>query len=159
MARKLFHTFAIKLAIKPSKSFVKVSRKCLAVIILHDGDFRAKIRKELYNDNEFLILPLTPKSFDLKHKGYVYSRNKDKNGKHILCIREVSKTKLSPGLVNQYITIKVGCVISGYICRNNNKLYFDYDNFVAFSEDSEPINDINIDDESNLFKDDKQSNK
>lgn len=157
MARQLIHTFGLKLSNPKNKkkvasSITKKSRKCLATIIFIDNKFKAKISIVKDEVTEYLVLELTPQSFNLKGKDYVFSTKLDTNGKHILVIRDKNKANLYPGLNSQYCTVREGCVISGYIIKQNDKMYFDYDEFISFSEKSPHINEVKIISNIPLFK-------
>lgn len=160
MGKKLIHKFNIKIAnsnTKVSKTFTKVSRKCLATIIKINGVFKAKISLLKKNETDYLVIDLTPKSLDLKGKTHVFSTKFDDKGRHILIIRDIIKAYFHPGLNNQYVTVKEGCVVSGHIMKCNGKMYFEYEELIAFSEHSGRINETKIITDTPLFKDESSN--
>lgn len=147
MSVKIFYpSFTINIAKKSVKrklnSYTKVSRKCLAVIKIIEGDFKAIINIDKHHiklhegdelSNEQLVLPLTEQSFDLKGRQYVWLTHKDKYNNDICLIRDIDYSLLHPGLPHQYKAIKENLLLSGYIVRKNGRHYFNYENVISFN--------------------------
>ena len=151
MSKNIFTKFVINPCIKikvkrKNNSFTKIGKKCNAVIINHDDELKAKIITSPVEDSvqqEFLVLPLTPDSFNLKGKTYVFAKNKDEYGHYICIIRERINSIINPGLDTQYDALKEGLLISGHIVEKDNKRYFSYENIVAFTENGARITNLN----------------
>ena len=110
---------------KVSKSN-RVSRLCIGTTIKEGDEY--KIRISLRNDPEypdFLVIPFTKESLELKGKVVVYGHEKDKYGHHIKYHRDPSMCKLFPGLPTQYTAVIERLVCSGYVVRKDGKLMFD----------------------------------
>ena len=104
----------------------RVSRLCIGTTIKEGDEY--KIRISLRNDPEypdFLVIPFTKESLELKGKVIVYSHEKDKYGHHIKYHRDPSMCKLFPGLPTQYTAVIERLVCSGYVVRKDGKLMFD----------------------------------
>ena len=83
--------------------------------------------------NEQLVLPFTEKSLSLKDKTYVWLKHKDKYGKHVCVIRNnYLTTHLHPGIDTQYDAIRENLLIAGHIVRKDGKMYFEYEDLVAY---------------------------
>ena len=147
MSIKIFYpSFTINIAKKSVKrkldNYVKVSRKCLAVIKIIEDEFKAIINIDNHNiklhegdelSTEQLVLPLTEQSFDLKGRQYVWYTRKDKYNNDICLIRDIDYSLLHPGLPHQYKAIKENLLLSGYIVRKNGRLYFNYEDVISFN--------------------------
>lgn len=163
MVRKeLIHNFTIKLAapvkvIKKSNVNSRASRKCFAIVIEEDGTLKAKVSTSPVKVNdekvnkEFLLLPLTDDSLNLKGKRYAFLLNKDRYNHYVCVIRDTFKSLFAFGTLNMYRALRPGLLISGHIVRNNGKMYFDYEQLIAFSENSVHINEVRIDEDRPLF--------
>ena len=104
----------------------RVSRLCIGTTIKEGDEY--KIRISLKNDPEypdFLVVPFTKESLDLKGKTIVYECNKDEYGHYVKHYRDDDLSKTFPGLPSQYTTVVEGEVCSGYVIRKEGKLYFD----------------------------------
>lgn len=163
---KVFNpVFTIHLASKPKceskPTGSNISRKCYAVVKVIDGEFKAVInidKKYIYLkegdelSNEQLILPFTEKSLDLKGKLYVFLKKKDKYGHPVCIIRNDNISNISPGLSTQYDTIHENLLIAGHIIRKNGKMYFEYEDLVAYHYLAESrICDVKVDNTKPLF--------
>lgn len=147
MSIKIFYpSFTINIAKKSVKrkldNYVKVSRKCLAVIKIIEDEFKAIINIDNHHiklhegdelSNEQLVLPLTEQSFDLKGRQYVWHTRKDKYNNDVCLIRDIDYSLLHPGLSHQYKAIKENLLLSGYIVRKNGRLYFNYEDVISFN--------------------------
>ena len=110
------------LADKPNK----VSRLCIGTVIKEENEYKIKI--SLRNDPEysdFIIVPFTEESLELKGKTIVYSHEKDKYGHNIAYHRDPSICTIFPGLPTQYTAVIERLVCSGYVVRKDGKLMFD----------------------------------
>lgn len=160
-------TFSIKIASKPkkeTKSAVSgsiISRKCYAVVVFVDGEYKAIVNYEKNSicfhkgsepSDEQLLLPFTEKSLSLKDKIYVWLKHKDKYGKNICIIRDCHIAHLFPGVDTQYNAIRENLLIAGHIIRKNGKMYFEYEDLVAYHYLAKYyLCEVNIDDTKPLF--------
>lgn len=150
MTKKLIHNFTIKAVnskvINKTKTFTKISRRCFATIIKIDNEFKAKINL-LDNsiDPTIICIPLTPKSLDLKGKSHAWSKLKDEHGRNILFIRDTYKAYNHPGSAEQYDSVREGLLLSGHIYKCDNKMYFDFEEIVAYSPKGSHITIVNVD--------------
>ena len=104
----------------------RISRLCIGTTIKEGDEYKIKI--SLRNDPEypdFLVVPFTKESLELKGKAIVYSREKDEYGHYIAYHRDSSMCKLFPELPTQYTTVIERLVCSGYVVRKDGKLMFD----------------------------------
>ena len=157
--------FTIKVASKSKRESKStgsnISRKCYAVVKEIDGEFKAviNINKEYVRlkegdelSNEQLVLPFTEKSLDLKHKTYVFLKNKDKYGHYVCIIRDRNTAHFFAGIPTQYNTIHDNLLIAGHIIRKNGKMYFEYEDLVAHHYLAEShICDVKVDNNKPLF--------
>ena len=144
---------------KPTSS--NISRKCYAVVKEINGEFKAvininkqhiRLKKGDELSSEQLILPFTKRSLDLKNKIYVFLKEKDKYGHYVCVIRDKMTANLFPGLLTQYNAIHENLLLAGHIIRNNGKMYFEYEDLVAYHYLSEfHIYDVNVDNNKPLF--------
>lgn len=143
--------FTIKPAIvkvSRNKDFIKVGKKCHAVVIKENDELKARITispVEEYEDfipQEYMVLPFTSESLNLKNKKYVFGKDRDKYGHYICFIREHMDSVINPGLNTQYDVLKEGLLISGHIVKKDNKQYFNYEQLVAFSENGVHIDNV-----------------
>lgn len=153
MAHELIHSFAIKLVSpskvkRESKSFIKVGRKCQAVVISDDKQWKARLTTSPVEDeripDEFLVLPFTDSSLSLKGKTHVFLKEKDKYGHYVCIIRDKLNAELHPGLNVQYNVFHEGLLISGHIVKKEGKHYFEYEELIAFTENGAHINEPNL---------------
>lgn len=140
-------TFSIKLASKPKKetkstvSGSNISRKCYAIVAIINGEYKAIVNYEkkpiyLYEGGELsnkqLVLPFTEKSLSLKDKIYVWLKHKDKYGKNVCIIRNNITANLHPGVDTQYNAVRENLLLAGHIVRKDGKMYFEYEDLVAY---------------------------
>lgn len=158
--------FTINLASKPKKeskpSGSNISRKCYAVVAVIDGEYKAIVnyeKKHIYVreggdlSNEQLVLPFTEESLSLKDKLYVWAKQKDKYGHHVCIIRDYMTAHLHPGVDGTYDAIRENLLIAGHIVRKNGKMYFEYEDLIAYHYLSEArITDVKVDNTKPLFK-------
>lgn len=144
--------FTIKPAITKvsrNKNFIKVDKKCHAVVIKENDELKARItispveECEDFIPQEYIVLPFTPESLNLKGKKYVFGKEKDKYGHYICFIREHIDSVINPGLNTQYDVLKEHLLISGHIVKKDSKQYFNYEQLVAFSENGVHIDNLN----------------
>ena len=163
---KVFNpAFTINIASKPKRESKpigsNISRKCYAVVKEIDGEFKAvinidkkhiRLKKGDELSNEQLILPFTERSLDLKGKIYVFLKEKDEYGHYVCIIRDTMTANLIPGLPTQYNTVHENLLLAGHIIRKNGKMYFEYEDLVAYHYLSEfRICDIEVDNTKPLF--------
>ena len=104
----------------------RISRLCIGITVKEGDEY--KIRVSLKNNSEypnFIVIPFTKESLELKGKVIVYSHEKDKYGHYIAYYRDPSMCKLFPGLPTQYTAVIERLVCSGYVVRKDGKLMFD----------------------------------
>lgn len=138
-----------------------ISRKCYAVVKEIDGEFKAvininkqhiRLKKGDELSSEQLILPFTERSLDLKNKIYVFLKEKDKYGHYVCVIRDTITANLFPGLPTQYNAVHENLLLAGHIIRKNGKMYFEYEDLVAYHYLSEfHICDVEVDNNKPLF--------
>lgn len=158
--RELIHNFAIKIAapvkvIKKSNVSKRISRKCFAVVIENNDTLKARVSTspvDELSDKEYLLLPFTESSFDLKGKRYVFLLDKDEFNHYVCIIRDTFKALFAYGTPNVYRALRPGLLISGHIIRNKGKLEFDYEQLIAFNENAKHINEVKIDEDRPLFE-------
>ena len=153
MPKVLIHSFNISLAkpkrvIKEPKNYTVTGRKLTAVVIEDEGILKARINTSPVEDidtitPEFLVLPFTEDSFELKGKLEVFAKHKDEYGHRIMVIRDPRVANISPGVPHQYDALQEGLRIEGHICTKGHEKYFRYENLVANTEEGiaigEPI--------------------
>ena len=103
-----------------------VSKLCIGITIKEGDEY--KIRVSLKNNSEypnFIVIPFTKESLELKGKVIVYSHKKDKYGHYIAYYRDPYLCKLFPGLPSQYTAVRDKLICSGYVIRKDGKLMFD----------------------------------
>ena len=160
-------TFSIKIASKPKKetkstvSGSNISRKCYAIVAIIDGEYKAIVnyeKKPIYVhkggelSNKQIVLPFTEKSLSLKDKIYVWLKHKDKYGKRICIIRDRLTAHLYPDVNTQYDAIKENLLLAGHIIRKNGKMYFEYEDLIAYHYLAEHyICEVKIDNTKPLF--------
>lgn len=149
--KQLIHSFAIK-AVKAthtkrvSKSFVKVGRKCQAVVINDNSVLKARLVSSPVEGEEYKeltnlrVVPFTDKSFELKGKTFVFRKRKDKLNHYICEINSSNFSKSHPGLDEHYTALREGLLLSGHIMKRDNRFYFNYEELVAFTENGQHIN-------------------
>lgn len=166
MVKVFVPTFTINVASKPKvknndTSFNKYSRKCYAVVIKVDNEFRAVVNIDGTYDsviegdqfsNSRLTLLFTEESLDLKDKTHVFLKNVDKLGKQPVVIRTENHCHYHPGLSTQYDAVKENLLIAGHIIRKNGKMYFDYEDLVKYHYLSKfKLCDVKVDNNKPLF--------
>ena len=115
----------IKKKSKPSKPN-RISRLCIGTVIKDNDEY--KIKLSLRNDPDYpdyLVIPFTKESLDLKGKTIVYLHKKDKFGHNIIYHRNSSVCELFPGHSSQYTVVVENVICSGYVIRKDGKLMFD----------------------------------
>lgn len=104
----------------------RISRLCIGTTIKEGNEYKIKI--SLRNDPEypdFLVVPFTKESLELKGKVIVYSHEKDEYGHHIAYHRDPFMCKLFSELPTKYTAVIERLVCSGYVVRKDGKLMFD----------------------------------
>lgn len=153
MDLNLSTTFKIKpFKTKTVRNSKKKSRRCLATIVNDNGVLKAQVslnNKEVNHD--MIIIPLTQQSLDLKGKLYVFTTYPDKHGKPACIIKDNLQATTNCGLPTQYTTVKEGVVISGYVVKINDKMYFEYEQLVSFSPNGCHFNPVKVDTSKPLF--------
>ena len=167
MVKVFVPTFTINVASKPKVkknndiSSNKCSRKCYAVVVKIDNEFKAVVNIDgNYNSviegdqfsNSRLTLPFTEESLDLRDKTHVFLKNVDKSGRKPIVIRTEEHFHYLPVLSTQYDAVKENLLIAGHIIRKNGKMYFDYENLVKYHYLAKfKLCDVKIDNNKPLF--------
>ena len=163
MTNTNFKGFSINIAKGKSKKntitkFTKVSRLCKAIVTFNENnEYVATIN--LRNDEtnpDTLIIPFTKQSYELQGKEYVFSKNKDEYNHYICHIRTKENATMFPGLDTQYSVFKPKMIVGGYIVRIEGKYYFDYTQFVSFSENHSDYIPLASNDNEPVFHKNKQ---
>lgn len=124
--------------LKKNEVFRKVSRKCLAQVTKIGKHWYANVLKNDETSNDFVIsLRLTDKSLSLRDKQFIFTTYKDEHGHQMCFIRTALEAMISPKGIIPYQAVKEGIVVAGYIVRDQGKLYFEYTEFVSFTNNPE----------------------
>lgn len=163
---KLFNpNFTINIATKRKRtsntSGTIVSRKCYAVVALINGEYKAIVNYDRDHirlkegdelSNEQLIIPFTKKSLSLKDKTHIWAKHKDKYNNYICIIRNSEVANTRPGVDGTYNAVRENLLIAGHIVRKDGKMYFEYEDLIAYNYLSQyHICDIRVDNDKPLF--------
>ena len=110
--------------VKESPNKIIEKNKKGKVFIDTDGNF--KVLVSIDNNPNMLKLSFTDKSYELKGKKYVFTRNLDKNGKRILYIRNKEKANYDYGDSGIYIPFAPNWIVLGNVIRENFILKFEF---------------------------------
>ena len=130
MSKKPITGLVFKLAKpkKPKKNLgSKLSNKVYCVCDKsEDGQFKAHLRI-ISNTQRIttMVIHFTIKSYDLKGKEKVFTKQLNEYGKRTLIYRDKTRAMLSPSRCPNLIPFCEGWVYSGYIVRIHNQMYFD----------------------------------
>lgn len=103
----------------------KVSRLCLATIILDKGVYKAKV--DMLNDDEnsdLLIINLSKESFYLNDKRKIYSKKRDEYNHYVLYLRNETSLNLWHPDPNKYSTVCENLCVSGNVIKIKGELQF-----------------------------------
>lgn len=109
-----------------------ISRVCRAIVIKDNNEFKAKIAVNNEENSDILLIPFTAESYDIKGKEIIFSKKKIDNNRFRCIIRDKYSAQLYNN-VECYIPFRENIVITGYIIRIDEKMYFRYKDFVSFS--------------------------
>lgn len=105
---------------KAKSSPVKISRLCKGVVIKEDDTYKVRISLNNDADNpDYLVIPFTKESLDLKGKVEVFSTKRDEFGKYIKFIRDSRWCQYNPGLPTQYTVVIEKLIVTGNVVRCN----------------------------------------
>lgn len=107
------------------------------VVISRNNDIFVQV-----NDDPKLIFPLTEKSLDPKGKSYLFRKNTESDGKHILRIFSEQEAIEHSPTSDAYITLLPGCIIAGHVVRKNSVNYFKYEHFIGPNK-NQKLNKVN----------------
>ena len=110
--------------VKESPNKIIEKNKKGKVFIDTDGNF--KVLVSIDNNPNMLKLSFTDKSYELKGKKYVFTRNLDKNGKRILYIRNKEKANYDYGDSSIYIPFAPNWIVKGDIINDKGIIKFDF---------------------------------
>lgn len=103
----------------------KVSRLCIGTCIKEDDEYKIRIPIGYKNDGpEFLILPFTENSLDLRGKEIIFLKKKDKTNHYVAIYRNNDNIGKIPPKFTQYTTVVEGEICSGYIVSEQGKHLF-----------------------------------
>lgn len=131
---------------KESNTFTRISKRCEALVILDGDALKARITLspvEETGNTEYLMLPFTERSFNLKGKNAVFLKQRDKYNHRVCILRDSNVANISPGLPEQYDALQEGLKVVGHIVKQNGLHYFDYEEIAAYSTKIIDVNDIN----------------
>jgi hypothetical protein len=128
-----------------------ISRVCRAIVIKDDDGFKAKINLDKDNNSDILLVPFTTKSYDIKGREIIFSKERIDNGRHRCIIRDKLKANTYNDVEN-YIPFRENIVITGDILRIDGKMYFRYREFISFSPFVEDYNPCLTREDKPLFK-------
>lgn len=147
---KIAHAKPVKKAVMTSG---KKSRRVLGIVVKDDNIFKVAV-KHVNRDNssDKYVIPFTPESLNLTNKTHVFLNKEHTNGRNICVIRDKNAAKFFPGTDNQYHVVRENILISGYIVKINDKMFFEYEDLIAFKGNGAHIQEVAIDEEKPLFK-------
>lgn len=107
----------------PKKQVIKVLY-CIAR--KENGEWKAYINtKGIENYKDVTILNFTPKSFILKGKTNIFSKEKDKTNHYVRIIRSINDSYIFEGNDELYCSLCENRVFSGHIVTIDGVSYFD----------------------------------
>lgn len=129
-----FFNLKIKLAApkKPKSQSFKRASKITTGTIREDeeGNFKVEvIVKDKLGLKNTLLLPLTPKSFEVKDKTTVFTKAKNERGHRTRIIRDVWHAKIHPGTT--YYPFDDKWVVKGYIVSDGLLKLFDFKDLIG----------------------------
>ena len=143
---KLSSVLIIKPVIrKPKPKKVKLIGNNIDVIPIIDTDGTYKAYLKIAND-EFTLLPFTDKSFELKGREIVFSKERDEHNHYVRYYRNKRDCVHFGGNKDYLIPFAPSWVIRGNIIKIDGKRYFDFVSLVCPKENyskSMTISDFN----------------
>lgn len=129
-----FLNLKIKLAApkKPKSQSFKRASKITTGTIREDeeGNFKVEVVvKDKLGLKNTLLLPLTPKSFEVKDKTTVFTKAKNERGHRIRIIRDAWHAKIHPGTT--YYPFDDKWVVKGYIVSDGLLKLFDFKDLIG----------------------------
>lgn len=113
---------------RKSTAFKRESKITTGVVVEEeDENFKVLIQTE----NSEMLLPFTPKSFELKDRTTVFTRAKNERGHRMRIIRDAWKAKIHPGFTTQYFPFTKNWIVKGYIVSNGLVKLFDFKDLVG----------------------------
>lgn len=121
---------SLKISVPKSKTIPKPSIKIEAkdkrgYVILEGEEYKVLLANESYDINNRKILPFTKRSYDLKGKTSIFSKNKGKYG-YTRYVRTEDKAKVFPGDSDKYIPFAPNWMVKGNIINDKGILKFDF---------------------------------
>lgn len=103
----------------------RISRLCIGTCIKENDEYKIRIFLG-YKDagEEFLILPFTENSLDLRGKQIIFLKKKDKTNHYVAIYRNNDNSGKIPPKFTQYTTVVEGEICSGYIVSEQGKHLF-----------------------------------
>lgn len=123
-----------KPVIKSNKESTKVSRLCLATVVLEKGIFKAKIN--MLNDPDypdFMLVDFTQKSLSLNDKATIYLRQRDELNHIVQIIRDDVHKGLWHPNPDIYCSVQENICVSGNIVRTKGVLEFELKGIHGFA--------------------------
>lgn len=129
-----FFNLKIKLAApkKPKSQSFKRASKITTGTIREDeeGNFKVEVVvKDKLGLKNKLLLPLTPKSFEVKDKTTVFTKVKNERGHRVRIIRDAWHAKIHPGTT--YYPFDDKWVVKGYIVSDGLLKLFDFKDLIG----------------------------
>ena len=112
-----------------SKNTIKIEAKNKKGVVFIDENGEYKVSLSMENDTfnpSLLIVPFTEKSYELKGKTSIFSRNKDKDGRYIRHIRSEEKSRFFPGNPDIFVPFAPNWIVKGNLVREGLILKFDF---------------------------------
>ena len=121
---------SLKISVPKSKTIPKPSVKIEAknkrgYVILEDKEYKVLFANESYDIHNRKILPFTKRSYDLKGKTSIFSKNKGKYG-YTRHVRTEDKAKVFPGDSDKYVPFAPNWIVKGDIINDKGALKFDF---------------------------------
>ena len=121
---------SLKISVPKSKTIPKPSIKIEAknkrgCVILEDEEYKVLLANENYDIHNRKILPFTKRSYDLKGKTSIFTKNKSKYG-YTRHIRTEDKAKVFPGDSDKYVPFAPNWIVKGDIINDKGILKFDF---------------------------------
>ena len=121
---------SLKISVPKSKTIPKPSVKIEAknkrgYVILEDEEYKVLLINESDCIHNHKILPFTKRSYDLKGKTSIFSKNKSKYG-YTRHVRTEDKAKVFPGDSDKYVPFAPNWMVKGDIINDKGILKFDF---------------------------------
>lgn len=136
---KFFSIAVVKIKTKRKAKFsnekIKISKKTIAEVVEENGNLMAKcLIPNKLGINETFYIPFTKESLIPKNKKILFSKDINKKDRYI-CYYIPLVNRMIYQNSDIYKTLYSGLIITGYLVKINDILYFDYiDEVISFSK-------------------------